>query len=101
MGEDQGGLFELKTDPVFQALTAADQGEVFALLPYNWYAGNFGSILANAWYIGKVLYPERFRDIDPAARADKIYGFLLGLPVFDQMSALFKNMAFDRVDLAQ
>lgn len=101
MGEGQGGLFELRTDPVFQALTAVDQGKVFALLPYNWYAGNFGSILADAWYIGKVLYPERFQDIDPAARADEIYRFLFGIPVFDQMSALFKNMAFGRVDLTR
>jgi len=101
MGEDQGGLFELKTDPVFQALTAVDEGEVYALLPYNWYTGNFGSILADAWYIGKTLYPERFRDIDPAARADEIYRFLLGVPVFNEMNALFKNMAFGRVDLTR
>ena len=99
MGDDQGGLHDLKTDPVFKALTAVEKGEVFALLPYNWYTGNFGSILADAWYIGKVLYPDRFRDIDPAARADDIYRFLLGAPVFDEMNALFKNMALTRIDL--
>jgi len=101
LGEDQGGLFELRTAPVFQALTAVDKEEVFALLPYNWYTGNLGSILADAWYIGKTLYPERFQDIDPATRADEIYHFLLGAKVFDQMNALFKGMAFRRVDLTQ
>jgi iron complex transport system substrate-binding protein len=101
MGKGQGGLFELRTDPVFQALTAVEKGEVYALLPYNWYTGNYGSILANAWYIGKVLYPEQFQDIDPAARADEIYTALLGAPVFNQMNAMFRNMAFSRVDLTQ
>lgn len=101
MGEGQGGLYELKTDPVLRALTAVNKGEVYALLPYNWYTGNFGSILADAWYIGTVVYPDRFADIDPAARADEIYRFLLGAPVFDRMNALFSDLAFTRLDLRQ
>ncbi|WDP93302.1 MAG: iron ABC transporter substrate-binding protein [Desulfobacter sp.] len=97
MGEGHGGLFELKTDPVFRALTAVGKGEVYGTLPYNWYTQNFGSILADAWFAGKTLYPERFRDVDPAAAADRIYTFLLGAPVFDAMNRQFRNLIFTRL----
>ena len=97
MGEGHGGLHELRNDPVYQALTAVATGQVYGVLPYNWYTQNFGSILADAWYIGKTLYPDRFKDIDPAKNADRIYEFLLSARVFDEMNARFKKMAFKPV----
>ncbi len=99
MGEDQGGLFELKNDPVYQSLTAVENNNVFGVLPYNWYAQNYGSILADAWYIGKILYPEQFFDIMPEKKADEIYTFLLSKPVFQQMDRSFKQMVFKPIDL--
>ncbi|WP_027362573.1 iron ABC transporter substrate-binding protein [Desulfospira joergensenii] len=99
MGRDQGGLFELRTDPVYREMTAVKKGQVFGLLPYNWYTQNHGSVLANAWYIGKVLYPEQFADIDPETKADEIYEFLVSKPVFGQLNASFQNMAFQPVEL--
>ena len=65
LGDKAGGLFELRTDPAYQTLTAVRQGRVYGVLPYNWYAQNFGSTLANAYLIGKLLYPDRFQDVDP------------------------------------
>ncbi len=97
MGEDHGGLYELKNDTVYKNLTAVKTGQVYGVLPYNWYTRNFGSILADAWYIGKVLYPGQFEDIDPGRKADEIYEFLVSAPVFNQMNALFKEMAFQPV----
>lgn len=99
MGDDQGGLHQLRTDPVMQSLTAVKRGQVYGVLPYNWYTQNFGSILADAWYAGKVLYPERFQDISPKEKADEIYAFLLSARVFGEMNARFKNMAFAPVPL--
>ena len=99
MGGKAGGLFELKTDPAYRHLTAVKSGRVFGVLPYNWYTQNFGSIMADAYFIGKVLYPEKFEDIDPAAKADEIYTFLVGKPVFEQIDAAFGNLAFEPVPL--
>lgn len=99
MGDRHSGLHELKTDPVYQAMTAVKSGQVYGVLPYNWYTQNFGSILADAWYIGKTLYPEKFADIDPAQKADAVYEFLLSKPVFNDMNSLFKKMAFKPVEL--
>ena len=99
MGKGHGGLYELKTDPVCQALDAVANGRVYGVLPYNWYTQNFGSILADAWYVGKVLYPNQFADVDPAKKADEIYEFLLSAKVYAAMDALFYNKAFKPVDL--
>jgi len=90
-------LDELHTDPAYQHLDAVDQGRVFGLMPYNWYARNFGAVFANAWYVGKKLYPEKFSDIDPAKKADQIFSFLVGRPVFDRINAMFGNRVFEQV----
>ncbi len=97
MGEEAGGLHELRTDPAYATLTAVREGRVYGVLPYNWYSQNFASILANAYFVGKTLYPQRFADIDPAARADEIYAFVVGKPVFGIMNADFSGLAFARV----
>ena len=97
MGEEAGGLHELRTDPAYATLTAVREGRVFGVLPYNWYSQNFASILANAYFVGKTLYPERFVDVDPASRADEIYAFVVGKPVFEIMNRTFSNLAFTRV----
>ncbi|MBE1424148.1 iron complex transport system substrate-binding protein [Desulfomicrobium macestii] len=94
MGEDAGGLHELRTDPAYATLTAVREGRVYGVLPYNWYSQNFESILANAYFVGKTLYPERFADVDPKAKADEIYSFVVGKPVFDEMNQTFSGLAF-------
>ncbi|MBU1059858.1 MAG: iron ABC transporter substrate-binding protein [Proteobacteria bacterium] len=99
LGDKVGGLHELKTDPAYQALSSVKNNRVYGLLPYNWYTKNYGSILANAYYIGKLLYPEQFADIEPDEKADEIYRFLVGKPVFATMNGLFKNLAFKNVPL--
>ncbi len=97
MGEEAGGLYELRTDSAYATLTAVREGRVYGVLPYNWYSQNFESILANAYFVGKILYPDRFADIEPKAKADEIYSFVVGKPVFDEMNRTFSDLAFIRV----
>jgi iron complex transport system substrate-binding protein len=97
MGNKAGGLHELKNDPAYRTLSAVAKGEVYGLLPYNWYTQNFGSILGNGYFIGKLLYPERFADVDPVRKADEIYSFLVGKPVFDVMNREFQGLAYRRI----
>lgn len=99
MGEAVGGLHELRTDPAYATLSAVREGRVFGVLPYNWYAQNYESILANAYFIGKILYPDHFADIDPAAKADQIYTFVVGKPVFAAMNQTFADLAFTRLQV--
>ncbi len=99
MGDKAGGLYELKTDPAYRSLTAVRQGRVYGLLPYNWYTRNFGSILADAFFLGKCLYPEHFSDVNPEAKADAIFTFLVGKPVFHQMNQAFGQLVFKKIEL--
>ena len=90
------GLVELKNDPAYRSLTAVQQGEVYTLLPNTFYFVNHDAVLANAWFVAKTLYPERFTEIDPKKKADDIFTFLVGSPVFDKLNASLDNLAFER-----
>lgn len=69
----------------YQALKAIATGRFYTLLPYNWYTTNIDTALADAFAIGKQIYPEEFKDIDPEKKADEIYAFMVGKPVYAEM----------------
>jgi iron complex transport system substrate-binding protein len=99
LGERAGAINELRIDPVYQSLAAVENGWIYGLLPYNWYTKNYGSIIANAYFVGKVLYPEIFKDVDPKEKADEIYSFLVGKPVFSLMDKSFAGAVFEKIEL--
>lgn len=78
-----------KNPEFYKALSAVQKGELYSQLPYNYYHTNLGTAIADAYYIGKVLYPEQFKDIDPEKKADEIYQFLLGKPLYAQLAQGF------------
>ncbi|GAB6057001.1 iron ABC transporter substrate-binding protein [Desulfonatronum parangueonense] len=96
---EANGLEELRTDRAYQALSAVRNNNVFGVFPYNSYTTNYESVLANAYYIGTVIYPEQFADIDPMAKAEEISTFLNGGPAFGQINADFNNLGFSRIEL--
>ena len=87
------GLVELQRDPSYRTLSAVGQGRVFALHPNTFYNVNHDAVLVNAWFVGKTLYPEQFADIDPKVKADEIFAFLVGKPVFDNLNASLHHLA--------
>jgi iron complex transport system substrate-binding protein len=91
---DRGGfatvLEDYQKNPVFyESLSAVQNGQVYSQLPYNYYNTNIGTAIADAYYLGKILYPAAFADIDPEQKADEIYRALLAQPVYDQMATAF------------
>ena len=87
---DGGGLTLVAQDyrknrPYYDALKAFSHQRVYTLFPFNWYVTNIGTALADAYGVGKILYGERFEDTDPGHMADKIYRFLVGKPVYNDM----------------
>ena len=94
---DSSGLVELKTDPAYRSLNAVQQGEIYTLLPNTFYFVNHDAVLANAWFVGKTLYPEQFSDVDPKAKADEIFTFLVGKPIFESLNNSLDNLAFERI----
>ena len=50
---------------------------------------NIDTALADAYYLGTILYPAAFADVDPVQKADEIYEALLGHPAYAQMAEAF------------
>jgi len=91
---DEGGLEMVKDDysknpDFYNSLSAFKNGRVFGILPFNYYTTNIGTALADAYYIGKVLYPDRFEDIDPEKKADEIFEFLIGKSAYSVMKEAY------------
>lgn len=97
--DNQGAVGELKDDPALQGLSAVKAGRVYGVLPYNFYNTNYETVLANAYFAGKILYPDRFADIDPPQKADEIYTFFVGKPVFSGLNSQYQNLGFSQVPL--
>jgi len=76
-------------DPVYKSLKAVKNNQIYGLMPYNWYANNYDTVLANAYYMGKILYSDQFSDINPEQKADEIYTMLDGKPVYTEMKQIF------------
>lgn len=75
-----------------RSLRAVKNSELYTVLPYNWYATNYETVLANAFYIGKVLYPEQFKDINPETKADEIYTEFVGKGVYADMKKMYGGL---------
>lgn len=56
-------------------------------MAYNAYYTNFETALANTWFIGKTVYPDRFEDIDMADKTNEITKAFLGQELADEIFA--------------
>ncbi len=83
---------EITENPALRQLSAVQTGQIHPLLPVFRDMRNFGSILANAYYVGSVVYPDRFTDVDVARRAEMISTTLLGTPVYDAITDVFPRL---------
>jgi len=97
--ESDGAIGELKTDPALQGLSAAKNGRVYGVLPYNFYNVNYETVLADAYFIGKTLYPERFEDVDPTRKANEIFAFFIGKPNFGDLNGQYRNIGFTQISV--
>jgi len=94
---DEGNFDLVKQDyqknPIFyKSLKAVKNGNVYGILPYNQYNTNIDTALADSYWVGKVLYPEQFKDIDPVEKAKEIYTLFFGeagKSVYDKMKEVY------------
>ncbi|MCR4771184.1 MAG: ABC transporter substrate-binding protein [Oscillospiraceae bacterium] len=80
---DYGGVElvrqDMAADPDFYSqLRAYNNGHIYQHPSSTSYFSNLEVPLVNCYFIGSVLYPERFADIDLQAKAAEIYEFFLG-----------------------
>ena len=91
---DGGGLSHVGADygrrpEYYRLLRAFRERKVFILYPFNWYMTNVDTVLADAYAVGKILHPERFRDIVPGRDADDVYRFMVGAAVSADMERAY------------
>jgi len=94
---DSGGNELIRQDYVkkpdfYEALKAFKARRVHSLHSFNWYMTNIGTVITDAYSVGKILYPECFKDVNLAGKADEIYTFLVGKPVYEQMTKSFGHL---------
>ena len=99
---DYGGVQLVKQDveanPDFYAqLKAYNDGNIYQYPSSTSYYSNLEISLANCYFVGSVLYPEQFADIDLNSKANEIFNFFLGAD--DYMSILNEYGAgYDPID---
>ena len=69
----------------FQSLRAVQNGDVYTMPSSNSAGPNITYLLMNAYYAGKVLFPEEFSDVDFRSKASEIMEMMLGRDFFQEM----------------
>lgn len=91
---------DYKKNPAFyQSLQALKNDRVYNLIPFNNYNPNIDTAFADAYYAGKIIFPQQFQDIDPIKKSDEIYQFLLGKPLYAEMERDFGG--FKKLELGK
>lgn len=88
---DQGGWPLVEEDfktrqGLNRLLKAYRNKQIYSFWPYNTHHSNFEVMLANAWYAGKVLFPEEFADIRMEDKANEIMTHFVGVPIYRNLS---------------
>jgi len=99
LGGDINALEQLRSDPSLENLSAVKNKQVYGLFPNYSYNQNIEVVLANAYFIGKTIYPESFTDINPMEKAEEISVFLNGGPSFGKLNEMFGNTGFTKISL--
>jgi len=95
----ENAVTDLEKSDTLKGIAAVKQGEVYALLPDALYGQDHEADLINAYLIGKVLYPDKFTDVDPKVMADYIYAFLYGEPLYEEMNRDMGGILLSRIPL--
>lgn len=86
---------------MFDTCKAWNNGEVYLEMAYNAYYTNYEIALANAWFLAKTAYPERFEDIDMTAKLDEITDAFLGQNLAEDIYACGTSFGgYQKIDTA-
>ncbi|MBN2683418.1 MAG: ABC transporter substrate-binding protein [Bacteroidales bacterium] len=89
---------DLKENGSLEKLDAIKEENIYSVYPYNSYSINYELVLINSWIIGKVLYPEKFKEINIEEKAKEILTLFLGKDIFPEIKKLHGNYGQIDVD---
>lgn len=91
---------EYKSNPdFFNSLTAVQKGEVYTMPSFNNYSTNVTYCLMNAYWAGKVLYPDKFADVSMETKSEEIMNAFLGTAFYDDMLA--EGLYYGKIELGE
>ena len=74
-----------KNKAFYENLQAVKNKKIYAQISYNYNSTNIEIAVANAYYAGKIMFPDAFSDIEPAKKADEIFEVMLSQPFYSQL----------------
>lgn len=72
----------------YEDLSAVQEGKLYTMVSYNYNWSNMEIAIADAYFVGTVIYPEAFADVDFSEKAEEIFNIMLGC---DYLSVLEEN----------
>ncbi|MFW6209067.1 MAG: ABC transporter substrate-binding protein [Spirochaetota bacterium] len=72
--------------------------QVYSTLVYKYYGTNWENQLINVYYVGKVLYPELYSDIEIEAKAEEIWKLFFNVPLDYDSVVSQQKTGLGRVD---
>lgn len=82
---------------VINSIDAVKNGKVYSIISYNYYSTNIEYAFANSYYMGKILYPEQFADVDMKQKINELTLFFDGVELYDTMQSF--GLKYGTVDL--
>ena len=99
---DKGGLSLISEDIIknmdyYKMLKAFKEGKVYVTLPYNHYTTNVEIVFVNTYFVGKVLFKEKFKDVDLMKKCGEIFKDFVGKDVCSNF--MDDNNFYKRVEI--
>lgn len=69
----------------FDSLTAVKNGALYQWPNSTWHSSNVEVPLTSAYYVGAMLYPEQFADIDVDAKIAEVFDMFIGAPDYAEI----------------
>ena len=86
---------------MFDTCKAWRDGQVYLEMAYNAYYTNYEIALANTWFIGKMVYPDAFSDVDLTAKTNEITRAFLGTELAEEIFACPQSFGgYQKIDTA-
>ncbi len=81
---------EILNDPALQQVKAVKEGKVYGLFgPYIGYDPK--TVVVDLYWAAKVLYPERFKDVDVMKKGEEVFTFFYGWKGAEVFHEVIKN----------
>ena len=77
---------DMQADPNFyKSLDAFKNKKAYYIMPYFTYGMNFDTAILDMYYMGSLAHPDKFSDVDIAAKAAEIYSVFVGKDVYNDL----------------